>query len=83
MKTRLLIIIVFTILLTVSLIVVSQWGTIQKEIWYITGEYGRGSVLIPSIDYDYSMMYVVVLVAFGIISTIIIGINFIIWRKRK
>lgn len=82
MNTRFLIIIVFTLILTASLIVVSQWGTIQKELWYMTGEYSRGSVLIPSIDYDYSMMYVVVLVGFGIIGSILFGINIIIWRKR-
>ena len=83
MKTRLLIVIVFVILLMMSLIVVSQWGEIQRKIWYVTGEYGVDSDLFPSILYDYSMMYVVVLVTFGIIGSIIVGINFIIWRKRK
>lgn len=83
MKIKLLIIILFTILLILSLTVVSQWSTIQKEMWYITGEYIRGSVSIPTVDYDYSMMYVVVLAVFGIIGSIIFGINFIVWRKRK
>ncbi len=82
MKNRFLIILVFTILLITSLMISSQWGSIQKEIWFITGEYNDPD-LVPSINYDYSMMYVVVLVTFGIIGAIIFGINFIIWRKRK
>ncbi len=66
----------------VSLIVVSQRGAIQKEIWHVTGEYDDPD-LVPSINYDYGLMYVDVLVTFGIIGSIIFGINFIIWKKRK
>lgn len=83
MKIKLLTIIIFTILLILSLAAVSQWSGIQKEMWYLTGVYDRGSVHIPSVDYDYSMMYVLVLVTFGIIGIILFGINFIIWRKQK
>ena len=86
MKTRLLIIIVFAILLMMSLIVVSHMETIQKEVWYMSGKYDRdpnAPNLMPSLDYDYGLMYVVVLEVFGVIGVIIFGINFVIGRIRK
>lgn len=82
MKTRLLIIITFVILLTVSLMAVSQMEIIQKEIWVITGEY-TDPILTPSLDYDYGILYVVVLEIFGIAGVVILGTNFVILRKRK
>jgi len=86
MKTRLLIIIVFTILLIASLIVVSNMEIIQKAIWFMTEDFDRDSTdpdLRPSLDYDYGLLYVIVLEIFGVIGSIIFGINFIIWKKRK
>lgn len=82
MKSRLLIILVFTILLITSLMISSQWGSIQKEIWFMTGEYDDHD-LVPSINYDYGLMYVVVLEVFGVIGAIIFGINFVIGRIKK
>ena len=86
MKTSILIILVFTLLLIISLMIVSQWEVIQEEIWFMTGEYDRdpmASNLMPSITYDYGLLYVTVLEIFGIIGIIIIGINLAIRRKRK
>ena len=84
MKTIIIIgiIIAFTILLMVSLIVVSQMETIQQGIWIITWEYAD-PILTPSLDYDYGTLYVMVLEIFGIIGGAILGINFVISRKRK
>ncbi len=65
-----------------SLVTVSHISEIQQEIWIITGEYTDPD-LTPSILYDYSMMYVVVLVTFGIIGAVIFGISLVLWRKRK
>lgn len=68
------------------MIAVSQMETIQKEIWFMTGEYDRdpnAPNLMPSIDYDYGLLYVTVLEIFGVAGSIIIVINLVIWRKRK
>ena len=86
MKTRLLIMLVFTIMLIASLVAVSKMEPIQKEIWYMTGVYDRDPNvpnLMPSLDYDYGLMYVTVLEIFGVAGLAIVGINFIILRKRK
>lgn len=77
---------VFTIMLIVSLMAVSEMETIQKEIWYATGKYDRDPSapnLMPSLDYDYGLLYATVLEIFGVSGIVIIGINLIIWRKRK
>ncbi|MGY5148381.1 MAG: hypothetical protein ACW9W4_10325 [Candidatus Nitrosopumilus sp. bin_7KS] len=86
MKTIFLIMLVFTIMLIASLVTVSKMEPIQKEIWYMTGAYDRDPNvpnLIPSLDYDYGLMYVTVLEIFGITGLVIVGINFIVGRKRK
>ena len=81
MKNRLLIIIFLTTLI-ISLIIVSHMEYIQREIWIITGEYDRNSS-IPSLDYDFGLIYATVLEIFGITAIIIFGINYVNIRRRK
>lgn len=86
MKTRFLIIIVFTAMLIASLVAVSKMEPIQKEIWYMTGVYDRDPNvpnLMPSLDYDYGLMYITVLEIFGVVGFVLFGIYFIVGRKRK
>ena len=85
MKTRLLVMLVFTAMLIASLVAVSKMEPIQKEIWYMSGVYDRDPNvpnLMPSLDYDYGLMYVTVLQVFGVAGLVIVGIYFIVGRRK-
>ena len=72
-------------MLIASLVAVSKMEPIQKEIWYMTGVYDRDPNvpnLMPSLDYDYGLMYVTVLQVFGVAGLVIVGIYFIIGRRK-